>query len=315
VTNSFQLDASGRQRQREQEGGVAGVEVFHYDSGSDSPSWTALGSTWSRNVTGLGGELAAIRESSGAITFKLTDLHGDVVASASANPTATELLGKYRFSEFGEPLSSGTGRFGWLGGKARRTELSSGVMQMGARSYIPQLGRFLTPDPVRGGSANPYDYANQDPINQFDLSGECSNPKHPECHLGLERATKKANRTGVIHVRFKSRAAAERFRAWFKSTRATAFLERIEARKKHWEEREIHEVLQKAREANRREGIFGPPPAPSSNPDEPTFCEGVSVASGSVSAGFLFVPGGQGISGGSGLLSFVADIAHRATGC
>lgn len=43
---------------------------------------------------------------------------------------------------------------------------------MGVRSYAPALGRFLTPDPVMGGSANPYDYANQDPINLFDLNGE-----------------------------------------------------------------------------------------------------------------------------------------------
>ncbi len=181
VTNTFQLDASGRQRQREQTGGVAGVEVFHYDDGSDSPSWTALGSTWSRNVAGMGGELAAIQESGGTTTFKLTDLHGDVVASASSNPTATKLLATYRFSEFGEPVSGGAGRFGWLGGKSRRTELASGAVQMGARSYIPQLGRFLTPDPIQGGSANAYDYANQDPINSFDLGGTCA---HAREHAG-----------------------------------------------------------------------------------------------------------------------------------
>jgi RHS repeat-associated protein len=172
VTNTFQLDASGRQRQREQTGGVAGIEIFHYDGPGDSPSWTALGSTWSRNVAGIGGELVAVQESSGTTTFKLTDLHGDVIASASSSPTVTALLGTYRSDEFGEPVSGSAGRFGWLGGKSRRTELQSGVIQMGARSYIPQLGRFLTPDPVPGGSANAYDYANQDPVNGFDLGGE-----------------------------------------------------------------------------------------------------------------------------------------------
>jgi hypothetical protein len=45
---------------------------------------------------------------------------------------------------------------------------------MGARVYVPQLGRFLQVDPVLGGSANPYDYANQDPVNSYDLDGNCS---------------------------------------------------------------------------------------------------------------------------------------------
>jgi RHS repeat-associated protein len=190
VTNTFQLDSNGRQRQREQVGGVAGIEIFHYDGPGDSPSWTALGSTWSRNIAGIGGELAAVQESSGTTTFKLTDLHGDVVASASASPAATALLSTSRFSEFGEPQpGTAPARFGWLGGKSRRTELQSGVIQMGARSYIPQLGRFLSPDPVRGGSANPYDYAGQDPVNKFDLNGSCLRvgrrcaPKSPAGHL------------------------------------------------------------------------------------------------------------------------------------
>jgi RHS repeat-associated protein len=198
VTNTFQLDATGRQRQREQAGGVAGTEIFHYDGPGDSPSWTSLGATWTRNVTGIGGELVAVKENPGTTTFKLTDLHGDVVASASSSPTATKLLATFRFTEFGEPVSGSAGRFGWLGGQSRRTEMSSGVIQMGARSYVPSLGRFLTPDPVPGGSANAYDYANQDPVNVFDLQGTCTTKK--KCAANIRAARQKVRRA-IKHAR------------------------------------------------------------------------------------------------------------------
>jgi len=187
ITNTFQLDAMGRQRQRLQGGsGLEGTEVFHYASSSDSPAWTARASAWTRNVVGISGELAAIQDSAKGTTLQLTNLHGDVVATASLSQSATGPTGTFEHDEFGVPKKGGTPRFGWLGGKQRPAELPSGVIQMGARSYVPTLGRFLTPDPIEGGSANAYDYANQDPVNAFDLEGTCSTKKG--CKAALRRA-------------------------------------------------------------------------------------------------------------------------------
>jgi RHS repeat-associated protein len=183
VTNSFEVDASLRQRSRLQAGGLEGTEVFHYDGSGDSVAWTERGANWTRNITGVGGELVGVQESGTGISFDLTNLHGDVIAAADSSPTATKLNATFGYDEFGNPMAGTPGRFGWLGGAERRTELASGVIQMGQRSYAPTIGRFLSVDPVAGGSANAYDYANGDPISGFDLSGR--SPSASDCDPGL----------------------------------------------------------------------------------------------------------------------------------
>jgi RHS repeat-associated protein len=174
ITNSYNLDSALRPRERVQTGGSGGTEVFHYAGGSDSPSWTAKGTAWTRNIAGIAGELAAIQDSATGTSLQLANLHGDIVATASLSQTATKPTATFEFDEFGNPKQTGSPRFGWLGGKLRRTELPSGVIQMGVRSYVPTLGRFISSDPVPGGSANAYDYADADPVNGSDHLGTCS---------------------------------------------------------------------------------------------------------------------------------------------
>jgi RHS repeat-associated protein len=178
ITNTYSLDASLRQRERVTTGGAeAGTQIYHYAGGSDSPAWIEEGEEWTRNIAALGGSLGAIQTSEGEVTLQLADMHGDIVATADIDPEATQLLSTQSFDEYGNPkaegfLSGGDAEYGWLGSKGRRTQLPSGVIQMGVRSYVPALGRFLSVDPVRGGSANAYEYAAGDPVNNFDLTGE-----------------------------------------------------------------------------------------------------------------------------------------------
>jgi hypothetical protein len=54
---------------------------------------------------------------------------------------------------------------------------------MGVRSYVPALGRFISVDPVRGGSANAYEYGKADPVNQVDLDGKLAKIAHCDFHV------------------------------------------------------------------------------------------------------------------------------------
>lgn len=60
----------------------------------------------------------------------------------------------------------------WLAESGNESEqLALSYQLMGARVYVPAIGRFLQIDPQPGGSANAYDFVNQDPVNLRDANG------------------------------------------------------------------------------------------------------------------------------------------------
>jgi RHS repeat-associated protein len=173
VTQNYTEDPMGRTYTRQ--AGVFGtLETYHYADDSDSPLWTQSGTTWTRSITGADDNLLATKLYQGNISYKFLNLHGDVVAEASPGATAPSWTGTY--DEFGNTQGTNGRQYGWLGGPQRSTESAGGLIQMGRRTYLAPIGRFLQIDPVDGGSANDYDYTNQDPINETDLNGECIIP-------------------------------------------------------------------------------------------------------------------------------------------
>ncbi|WP_261575976.1 RHS repeat-associated core domain-containing protein [Frankia gtarii] len=171
TTRTYTLDPARRIRSWTQ---GSTTSTNHYtDSADDSPAWIATGSAWTRNIHGIGTGLAAAQDSTGTVTLHLADLHGNIVATADDTTTATSTTSFQETNEFGKPYNPTTAypRYGWLGAQQRSHDTLSSITLMGARLYNPNTGRFLQTDPVPGGSANPYDYANQDPYNGTDLDG------------------------------------------------------------------------------------------------------------------------------------------------
>ncbi|MET0134354.1 MAG: PA14 domain-containing protein, partial [Kibdelosporangium sp.] len=167
--------------------GVATV-LYGYTGEDDSAELTLTGEKRlaSRSVSLPGGVLHTVRPQD-TPSWDHPSVRGDMALATDAQGRQAGDLRTY--TPYGEPLTvtgsinpdavpdnqPGQLDYGWLGQHQRPYEHAGAlaIVQMGARPYLPVLGRFLSVDPVEGGSANDYDYTNADPVNATDLTGEC----------------------------------------------------------------------------------------------------------------------------------------------
>lgn len=183
TTRTFTLDPIGRIRSMTS---ASGTTVNHYTGPGDTPAWiTEADGSWTRNVAGLGGLAATVSSTKGVI-LQLNNLHGDVVATAANDASATGVTAYFEQTEYGAARSeniTNPSRYGWLGVAQRSIDSLAGLVLMGVRLYNPATGRFLQVDPVPGGSANAYDYSAGDPIHNWDPSGKAYEYRYTKLKL------------------------------------------------------------------------------------------------------------------------------------
>jgi RHS repeat-associated protein len=176
-TAQYSYDADGL-RIAKTVSGVASTESW--DVSGSTPQ--LIGDGASQIIYGLNG--APIERISGTtVTYFVTDADGSVRLITSSTGTT---LGTETFTPFGQVASStGTGASEPLGYDGQYRDTETGYIYLRDRYYDPATAQFLTPDPLSSITRAPYSYANNNPLNESDPSGDDPGTIQPVSHNSL----------------------------------------------------------------------------------------------------------------------------------
>jgi RHS repeat-associated protein len=150
------------------------VRRYAYDGVNPFLKFDISGQIVSRRLYAEAPDKILADDTGGATRWFLTDQLGsvrDLVANDGS------VIAHYSYDSYGQPLSIDSPAVeNDLRFTGREYSASTGLLYLRARYYSPRLGRFINEDPIGfgGGDVNTYRYAQNSPINLFDLSGEAT---------------------------------------------------------------------------------------------------------------------------------------------
>ncbi|MEN6342197.1 MAG: RHS repeat-associated core domain-containing protein [Methanospirillum sp.] len=164
----FEYDALGNRIRVTENGNVKRVTVEPIGLHNIVAEYDATGNLTARYTYGLG--LLSQIDPRGQEQYYLFDKlgHTTEIVNVSGN-----VQNKYRYLPYGETLDeteSIPNSFTYLGEYGGVGD-SSGLSFIHLRYYSPQLGRFITEDPIYTPLTNPYLYANNNPVDNIDPTG------------------------------------------------------------------------------------------------------------------------------------------------
>jgi RHS repeat-associated protein len=163
VTTTFTYDGPGERLKKSSPLGTS-----YYPFGDDAEITNAVITKYV-SVEGLGVIAKRVGTGPGSVTYWVhTDRLGSIQAVSDG---AGQLVQRRTYRPYGETLAQAgaTESRGWID---QRNDPETGLTYLHARYFDPQLGVFLSPDPIGvEGGLNLYSYAFGNPLNLTDRSG------------------------------------------------------------------------------------------------------------------------------------------------